>query len=1147
LIDPNDVTVSHVTPRSVAANAPAIVEEGHPAASPGFEVGDVLRLVNGDKVLEPVDARQYMLDGATWGEPLTVTVRRGLPQPYTSHPRLDLFVGSMSPHKLSTFACTSCHEGQGSATAFDFASHTPNSMEQAEEWAREYGWFNNHHWIYPMFPKRFAESACIRCHHQVTELESSQKFLEPPAPKVVRGYQLMLDYGCYGCHEISGYDGPDRRIGPDLRVEPPYSAAAATVKADPDFSDLDPRVQSWVTTLIEEPYRDQVRHKLSEFLAADAHREPPELGARALEMVDALKDQETPGTLRRAGPSLRYVKDKLGAEFMNDWIRKPSHFRANTKMPQFFGLWDHLDAPGRQAAKDYEPVEIQSITAYLLKQSEPFQFTAADQDAEPGSAERGKIAFEIRGCLACHMHEDFPEITANQGPDLSGIGDKLSAKAGSPHPAEWLYTWLKNPSNYHARTKMPDLQLTPQQNPEGAWIDPAADITAFLLSDSRGWSPDPAANVTFDPQALNRLCLDYLSAAFPRRDAENYLQNGIPNDVASSLKGAEVELVVDQKTNQKLTDADKVQYIGRKSIAKYGCFGCHDIPGFEMEKPIGTALADWGRKESSKLAFEHIAEYLHQGHGGDDTGGHRGGQERGQAGRHETADATHNAEAPGNESLSSQHETDDGTAVDSAASIAFFESQIGAQDRSGFIWQKLREPRSYDFKKTANKRYNERLKMPLFPLNADEREAVITFVLGLVAAPPSVQFVYEPTPRRKAITEGMAVLEKYNCAGCHVLRPEIWSVEFASDEITAPENPPDFPFLAIDASAAEIAASNRRDLVRGLFSAHLVGMPALSNDDASVEVWDEDWEPIDPEELDEYGVKELVYPIQLWKPAVVEGKVFDIGARVAVPALAIKQRIASDGGDLAKYLLRRVTAIEKQSNPNANGTESWSWVPPPLVGEGSKVQPDWLHNFLLDPYQIRPAVFLRMPKFNMSPDEATKLVNYFAAVEDVDYPFEFDPRLRPNHLADVEATFAGSSPSESRLDHAMKIVTNGNYCVKCHLVGDFVPDGNVRALAPDLALSQNRLRPDFMRRWIANPLKVLPYTPMPVNITYNPADPHLGGVAQKIFPGTSIEQLDGVVDLLTHFGEYLSQKSRIADMVQPVAPDPAKEVAENDD
>ena len=563
-------------------------------------------------MLSPGQAEQFLLDSDHWGEEVTITVQRGMPQPFNSHPRLDLFVGSLSPHKMSVFGCTSCHEGQGSSTSFKWASHTPNDPKQAKEWAEDHGWFNNHHWIYPMFPKRFSESSCLRCHHDVNELSPSSRFPEPPAPKLVSGYKVIQDYGCFGCHEINGYNGPDQRIGPDLRLEPNYFAAAATVKADPGFAALTPEVKGWATTLINQPENKEVRHRLVKYLAADAASDSPQLNQRSHSMQEALKDVETPGTYRRVGPSLRYIKQKLGEDFLVDWIREPKHFRPNTKMPQFFGLWDHLEGADRDLAKSYEEVEIQSMVAYLMDRSEPFQFTSATPGVEDPSVERGKVAFEVRGCLACHMHDDFPTITANQGPDLSNLGDKFAAR-GTPDAQAWLYTWLRDPTKYHARTKMPNLILEPEEDADGNVTDPAADITAYLLASSNGWKPNPVA--ALDVSALDGLSNEYLAAAFPQREAERYLIDGIPAELASTLKGAEIELVGSASQQAKL------MYIGRKSIAKYGCYGCHDIPGFETAKPIGAALADWGRKESSKLAFEHIAEYLHHGHGG----GHHGG------------------------------------------------------------------------------------------------------------------------------------------------------------------------------------------------------------------------------------------------------------------------------------------------------------------------------------------------------------------------------------------------------------------------------------------------------------------------------------------------------------------------------------------
>ena len=105
--------------------------------------------------------------------------------------------------------------------------------------------------------------------------------------------------------------------------------------------------------------------------------------------------------------------------------------------------------------------------------------------------------------------------------------------------------------------------------------------------------------------------------------------------------------------------------------------------------------------------------------------------------------------------------------------------------------------------------------------------------------------------------------------------------------------------------------------------------------------------------------------------------------------------------------------------------------------KGRKVQTDWLHDFLLDPYPIRPAVVLRMPKFNMSSAEASKLANYFAAVDGRAVSL----RVRPPHARQPPGR-RPKSQFPGRLEDALRIVTNGNFCVKCHKLGDYVPQGS---------------------------------------------------------------------------------------------------------
>lgn len=1174
LVDRLDVTVQYIRPESPAARAEQFVPEDRrlplmgdqirpgllqPTAAafheeaelPGLRVGDVIVEINrdGNQIYDAEKVLFRLLDAAEEKQPLILTVKRGMQSPYSSHPRLDLFVGSLSPHKMSEFACSICHEGQGSATAFKWASHYPDSVEERKVWSREHGWFDNHHWIYPMYPTRFAEAACLKCHHEVTELEPSERFPDAPAPKVVRGYHLVRKYGCYGCHEVNGYDGPER-VGPDMRIEPNVFAAALQLKTDPAFAEMDADHQDWVEQLIQHPERDTVRQRLYEILNADANSEQPVFTADThTHLTPLFKDSERPGTLRKAGPSLRFAAKKMTTEFMADWIREPKHFRPGTRMPQFFGNRKHLDANGLEVAESYEPLEVLGLATFLRNKSQPFEYLEPYADTEAPSAERGRRLFEERGCLACHDHKDFPDTGAYrdagaivQGPDLSGVGDKLNHEAGR----KWLYSWIREPTRYHARTVMPDLYLEPIEDADGNRTDPANDIVEYLLASSHvGWKPGAETLMAgqVNDQELDSLVLEHLKDVFSESAAVRYAQTGIPASFRAELKGAEVELLASADPayfDRPLTREQKLNYIGGKTVAKYGCYGCHDIPGYEDSKPIGTGLADWGRKDPSKLAFEHIANYLGHGHGGHGSNGHGAENGHGEADdhdSHEHEDGAHEDDHDG-ESHGDAHDDD--------PADEYFVEQILGHHRTGFIYQKLREPRSYDYHKTENKKFNEWLRMPQFPFDVDEREAVMTFVLGLVADPPTDKYIFKPDDRRLALIQGQQVLDKYNCGGCHLLKPQEWSITYQPDAFGEQATVKTFPFLKTHFPPELLDASSLTG-PSGQAVGTVSGMPAL-DDQGTPLVYDIEGDPVEDDY--DYDPTELEFPFDLWEPTALAGETFEVGlAPLNLTSKQIVNKRPSTGGFLAKYLLPRVVAREKQVNPNAKGAEGWGWVPPPLLGEGSKVQTSWLHGFLLNPHPIRPAVVLRMPRFNMSPTEASQLVNYFAALENVEYPYEFSARRQSGHLETAEAAYraaAGDSATadtaslseHQRFKDAMGMVVNANYCVKCHLVGDYEPEGPEIAKAPDLSQVYLRLRPEYVRDWIANPKSILPYTSMPVNIPYDADAPHLGGVPQDIYHGTSIEQVDALVDLLMNYDEYTKQRSKIAPLVKEAAPPP---------
>jgi mono/diheme cytochrome c family protein len=1003
-----------------------------PPPAPGLRVGDVLRQIDDTPVRTMDDVRRLLCDEAAWGSPVTLVVDRGLPQPFASHPRPDLFVGASSPHPLQKVGCTICHAGQGSATDFSWASHTPNTTSAEDAWREDHAWFSNPHWETPMLPQRFAESSCLRCHHDVVDLEPSERFPDPPAPKVLAGFRLVRKFGCFGCHEINGYDTSGRRIGPDLRWE----------------------------------------------------------------------------THRKVGPSLRQVAQKLDEQTLVRWIGNPQGLRHDAQMPRFFGLWDHLHGSALKMSQRLEPVELAGIATYLLDQSRPANRLTppdrADDSAKSAAIERGREAFELSGCLACHQHRDFPAAKSTHGPDISNVAAVLNPDTART----WLYKWVRHPQRHDAGTTMPDMLLKPTTDARGKTIDAAADITDYLLSrtaepdspaersllpvteGTAGKSARPTATApphTPSPANITELLKLNLAATFPDEElAQQYAEAGIPHDVARGLTGPE------QALTAPLTEKKKLLYVGRKAIAVHGCSGCHDIPGFEQAKRIGTALTDWGRKKETLLDFGRVSEYLE-------------------------------SPSPSPEELD-----------------PYFVRAIRRHGRIGFLAQKVREPRTFDYQLADTKKYYTRLRMPQFSFDPTEREQIMTFVLGLVAQPPAPQYVHQPDEAQRALQQGRDLLGQYNCGGCHLISPQRWKIAFRSGEIPAQSAPPTFPFVEMSPTQEQLATSATPD-TQGRLDATIVGLPHPYPADGLPWVLNEDEDPLEDDE--DYEPDTLFYLFDLWNNAVLDGNVHRPGV---VPLLLtrsmIQEQYAPNGGDVGRLLTPTAVDYVKQDNPALTGAQARAWLPPPLMLEGRRVQSQWLHDYLLDPAPIRPAVLMRMPRFPLRGDETQRLVAYFASVDGAEQPLNKIAQRQEAYLTAAreryrrrlaELSDEAEAPLEGdHLDDAMRFLIDEGYCVKCHLIGDFSPGASPQMLAPNLADVYRRLRPDYVRRWIADPRHVLPYTTMPAYIPYQEDAPHLGGVSQDLYHGTSIEQLDALVDLLMNFDRHSVTRSPITPLVE---------------
>ena len=1063
---------------------------------------------------------------------------------FCGHPRQHLFVGSNSPHPVEKFGCTICHAGQGGSATFNFAYHfpdegktdgkTPESYEEKRKrWKGQYGWLADLHpnylWDFPQTPARFIESTCVKCHHQILDLVRTDGKEE--APKLLKGYRLARDMGCFGCHEIAGWKG-GRSVGPDLRLEP--------------YPPLDERTPEERAKLLADP-------------------------------------TDPPGTMRKNGPTLRRVAEKADPAWMERWIRSPRTFRPETRMPHYYGLQNNTphqtsdyQRGESQLSKDHEgwpDAEIRAMAFYLSKASAGFLATlqriqaltpsewAREQEAfaafrkidqerqdnpgltpranDPalpadmpatglaavapnlrdrltkdqlkdvldwyremermrrsagrldtqawpapelagykGDAKKGEQLFQVKGCLACHGQEKIRDAfkadeamiellgEAHFGPPLVGLREKLGAEKNPQHAEHWLYAWLTNPSDYHPRTFMPRPQLEPKER---------ADLVAWLLGEGNVNPPGDWAKIKVGAGDLEGMVKYYLKKALATETEVTVAwQSGI-KDVRFMRPDADERILAvsphpDAVTARMTHEERKLYYLGRRTIARNGCFACHDIPGFEQAKPIGVPLNDWGKKDPERLAFENIDDYVKE----------------------------YYSEDAWNYDLCKKWQIYD----------PFYHDALSAKRRDGFLQQKLFEPRSYDWGRFKGRQWDDYIKMPQFrfarvarrpgesdtqyAMRADQeerenREAVMTFILGLMADPIPMKFVNQPGEDRSREIAGMKLIEKFNCNGCHFFKPGIYEVgmeENVGDKTmreqlagvmknsltqTDLKNDPGFPRSSAWRSRQIPSASQ----------VVINALPRAVNADEqllSVEPWDA-----------------LAFRNE-------KGEVIQLPAGQAalnVPLKAERGRQAPYGGMYTDIHSRVLAKLERKSLVGDRG-ELMGSSPPPLMREGQKVQPRWLLEFIQKPFGMRPSVFrhLKMPQFNMNEGEAQTLVNYFIAVDrqlekplGLEYYMPRPPQSLPGFGDEMRAEYRSKLKQFTNLsdeeiakadyfDAGWRILINRNLCLQCHNAGTFIAEGELLAKGPGLYLAADRLRPEYVERWVAVPKRTIPYTKM---------------------------------------------------------------------
>jgi cbb3-type cytochrome oxidase cytochrome c subunit len=373
------------------------------------------------------------------------------------------------------------------------------------------------------------------------------------------------DFGCTSCHAGRGR-GTD------------FTSATHTPNSPEQRAEWEEKydwheMHHWLKPMLPTKYSEASCFKCHQDEANIAHADKLTMGLTLIEKngcngCHTIKSMES---RRKSGPDLARINEKVNKDWVAKWIKDPKGFRHDTRMPSFFNQSNNSDID----SKLRNDTEIYAMTEYLFQDGEKMS-RKNDQDFM-GNAEKGQELFDVVGCRGCHIIENNPnnmtediqlaDLLKEHGPNLINLGSKTSA--------QWLYNWLRDPSEYWHDTRMPNLRLSDEE---------AENLTAYLMN-STNTEFDTFEPIQMSEEALDEIALGWLRKMYPEKEANSRL----------------ADMAFD----------NKIDYVADKSIRYYGCFGCHNIPGYEDAKPIGTELTFEGSKPLNKLDFGYVHDIEH--------------------------------------------------------------------------------------------------------------------------------------------------------------------------------------------------------------------------------------------------------------------------------------------------------------------------------------------------------------------------------------------------------------------------------------------------------------------------------------------------------------------------------------------------------
>ncbi len=370
------------------------------------------------------------------------------PEPYRTHPHLELYLGSTSPHPIDKVGCTICHGGVGAAVNFNTCAHAPNDEEQAKKWKAHFGWKEPEGVAEPMLPLKYTEGSCLKCHGTQQHVNF--------APKLDKGRELMVVRGCVGCHKVKNLEGLPK-AGPNLLkvkgklkkdfvlkwVWSPrsYNPAAKMPSYFQQTNNSDDeglaKTKAELNSIVNYLFAHSGDYTPNEAPGPGSAKAGKKLfhdvGCAACHGMDDIQ-----GYHAIFAPDLSSVGSKLSPSWIYTWIRNPRHYDPETRMPQLrLTSQEASDITAYLSSKknkDFEALDVPAsdpavrdglLVDYLKVQSGPKAAQAqvaqmTDDDKELLLGQKSLVKY---GCYGCHMIEGF-ETAQGIGTELSEWGSK---------------------------------------------------------------------------------------------------------------------------------------------------------------------------------------------------------------------------------------------------------------------------------------------------------------------------------------------------------------------------------------------------------------------------------------------------------------------------------------------------------------------------------------------------------------------------------------------------------------------------------------------------------------------------------------------------------------------------------------------------